>query len=971
MLRKIVIVLSLILLLDSSVDASKFNDVKENYWGHNSIVNVTNKGYMNGNSNGEFKPNKYVTKFEAVEIMADFLEYTKAKGEDSYKRYGRLIELYDNKFSNWKSDANYKLAYLMDKGIIIDKELNQFVIINGLGEEIVRTVKKAQLSSWLAKYISGNSDINYNNYEKFKDHVDINEMYVDEVYYLKSKGIVNGNTKNEFNPGTAVKKVVFAALLDKTMKYENKDDINSEETKESSVEKETEVSNPDYMEGKFLKITSNVIIFEKEDGKKDLAVIDDNTKFYVNDKLSTQNNLKENMKINIFEEGSIVDKVKAYDGDSTDDVLEGKITKIVIGYPSKIEIDGVLYDLKNIKINELYDLKLDKNIKVKLEDNKISSLNYKEEKQEEEQEKQEDKDKVEEAEDDDDEEDETFDSDDVLEYKNTVYDVEEEENYFRMRSSVGLKKKFYVDDDTKMYSEDGNRFYDLEDLKVESEIEVKYLQKSGTRKVIELKVEDELLKEVSGEVYLVYTSSRAIKLETDDGYEKFYIDDDSLLYDRENDEIDSYEDLEKGQKVKVYYKDSNDDDIFIRKLEVIKPEGQYVEGELYRLYTGSQAIRVRDEDRDTYKIYVNDDTNIFTKDDNKLEGFDVLNKESTVEVIYEENKEEDLIAIEIKIKDDAGEELEGRLDRIYSSDRIRVEDEDGDNNYIYIDENTSIYDEDGDKIDYDDYDELKENSNLNILYRIDEDDKYLAIRIEVDNDFDDLTGEIYYINSSYLRIEDEYGDKYKIYYDKYTDIYDEDGDEIDEDDYELIEDAEVEIKYIENDDDYEATSIEVIEKAYEDGMLKGEVYYVRSSYIRVEDSDGDKYKIYIDNYTDVEDEDGYNIDEDDYDELDNKMVEIEYDEEDDDLIATDIRILEESTPIKINNTKVYDVGSNYIEVRDDGEEYRVYQDDDSVLEDEDGDDFDNIDFLHEGEVIDIEFVKKGSRYYVIELDIEE
>ncbi|MCT4613056.1 MAG: S-layer homology domain-containing protein [Clostridia bacterium] len=863
-------------------------DMKKGHWAYDSVTRMSNAGYIKPDSNGMYNPNRIVNKFEAVDILSKAYGYTEPKGDVALVKYNKLLNLYDNAFNLWESNYNKKIAYLMNEGIIEDIDLGQFVIKTQEGNEVVRSLKKEQLSAYIARMMLNGSSPSYGYVEKFRDEDKINDRYEKEIYYLKSKGILSGDSNNYFNPTSAVSKAVFATVLDR---YVN--GVKKEEPKTETPNTSVPSTGSGYTEATFSKIYNDKIMKVKNTkGEFELKVLDPNVKVYVSGSLRTIKDLKENTKIYFSEKSGKVTEVKTTltvektpvdTGDKTETpvvsdsaVVEGSITKIVIGTPSYITINvsGKQSQYKvssRVSLSEVYALRLNQKIKPEIQYGAIAKINGTTTTV------------VTKPEDEDDKEDDNKTSEDISYGElSKVYD----EDAIRITLKNGREEKHYVDDDTKIYDEKGKLVRDYKDLVLESDLEVKYDYNSSSykRTAKEIKVKKVNLLKMKGEIYKVYTSSESIKIENDDDDEtyKFDIDKESKLYDWVGDEISDYKKLSKDSEVEVFYKEEGDD-LVIRELKVLKISGEELEGKIYKVYS-SDYIKVRDDDNDLVRVYVNNDTKIYDDDGDEISDYKKLTKDSEVTIIYEEDEDDDdkFVAKQIKVDNSSSDKVTGEIYKIYSSDYFKIKDDDKDIIRIYVEDDTLIYDEDGDKISK--YTKLKEDSEVTVTYRLD-DDKYYAQKVEVlEGDKDTVEGEMYTVGSSYIRVRDDDDDTYKIYIDEDdTDMYDEDDDKIDDmDDLEKYEDSEVEVEYEEDDDDDDkliATKITITKTSAK--TVEGEMYTVGSSYVRVRDDDDDTFKLYVDDDSKLYDDDDDRVDDlDDLEKFEEEKVEVEYKEDD-------------------------------------------------------------------------------------------
>ena len=219
--------LLLTIMLSLSVFANPtYKDVPSTHWAYEHIMNVSNAGYMTGDTNGYFHPDAQIDKFQMSEILAAAAGYNsinptpeqQAYYDTCYKNNEALLNSYSQKFKTWNTNANMEIAYLLDKGILVPTDLDQFVVIVN-GNERYRAVSKEEACVYLVRLIGKeNEALAAQSTSKFPDDAKITVSYKPYVYYLYDNGVINGDENGNFNPGTSVTKATFSAMLDKSIK---------------------------------------------------------------------------------------------------------------------------------------------------------------------------------------------------------------------------------------------------------------------------------------------------------------------------------------------------------------------------------------------------------------------------------------------------------------------------------------------------------------------------------------------------------------------------------------------------------------------------------------------------------------------------------------------------------------------------------------------------------------------------------
>jgi len=202
--------------------AATFKDVSATHWGYAAINRVTNLGFMNGDAAGNFNPNGYIDKFEAARILAKMAGY-KSTGASAaeleyytacYNKHIGFINLYVNKFTLWNSTANKEIAFLLEKGILVNDDLNQFVVIVN-NRESLRALSREEVAVFFVRLMNRVSSVPSSYSNLFKDDSMIATNAKQYVYYLRSLGVVSGDSANNFSPKGAVVRAAMALMADK------------------------------------------------------------------------------------------------------------------------------------------------------------------------------------------------------------------------------------------------------------------------------------------------------------------------------------------------------------------------------------------------------------------------------------------------------------------------------------------------------------------------------------------------------------------------------------------------------------------------------------------------------------------------------------------------------------------------------------------------------------------------------------
>lgn len=206
--RSIVLLLVAAMILSSvsfafaDTTGTRFTDI-DSSWAKQHIINVYNKGLMNGVTDTQFKPKDSVTHYQAFIAIA---RMTKAK--EKYD-LAALVEKYKNETFNIPDYAKQEIAYCLEAGITTPTELSV------LNKNTVAT--KQVVSRYLAKGLGASYDpgkaIVFLGFTDSEFIVKENKPYIN---YLIGLGVLSsaGDANGKFNPDSMVTRDMFAKMLD-------------------------------------------------------------------------------------------------------------------------------------------------------------------------------------------------------------------------------------------------------------------------------------------------------------------------------------------------------------------------------------------------------------------------------------------------------------------------------------------------------------------------------------------------------------------------------------------------------------------------------------------------------------------------------------------------------------------------------------------------------------------------------------
>ncbi len=205
---------------------TQFNDVPSNHWALSSITEMAEKGYILGDLDGNYYPDKKMDKFESSKIFARVAgyKYSGATTQETalyntaYENNKALLDLYGEKYSKWNSTADREIAYLLEIGVLTANDLNDFVGTTSTGVEGYVALKKEEMTVYMTKAVGKGNEALISSYShKFNDDSSIATSCKSYVYYLQKNGVISGDEYNYFYPNKAVSKAEFATVLQRTL----------------------------------------------------------------------------------------------------------------------------------------------------------------------------------------------------------------------------------------------------------------------------------------------------------------------------------------------------------------------------------------------------------------------------------------------------------------------------------------------------------------------------------------------------------------------------------------------------------------------------------------------------------------------------------------------------------------------------------------------------------------------------------
>ena len=225
--RKTALALAAAISISTSAFAQVYVDVPESHWAYSAIQQVTDKKWMGGNTQNEFKPNNTIDYFYFSQIAAKIAGYKdplidssvseaeKQFNQTALQTYKNVLDMYKKSFEKWKANESFydEIAYLLHKGVFKEADLSKFVVKQESGEESVLSLRREDMAVFVVRLMGKESEaLKKTASTGFLDDASISSSAKPYVLYLKDAGVIQGGAIN-FNPKDKVTKAVLAKVL--------------------------------------------------------------------------------------------------------------------------------------------------------------------------------------------------------------------------------------------------------------------------------------------------------------------------------------------------------------------------------------------------------------------------------------------------------------------------------------------------------------------------------------------------------------------------------------------------------------------------------------------------------------------------------------------------------------------------------------------------------------------------------------
>lgn len=200
--------------LTASMTAFAFSDMEEERlsWAKEAVEKMNSAGIIKGYTDGTFKPDKAVTKEEAMVLVARICGFT----EDSSKEYIEIANaVCKDMLKDYSTQYESEVSYMIYRGIVSSSDLPAYFS----GKNASTALKRYEAAILLSKLVDYNCTISEKSrYDlTFIDAGSIPESAKAYVEYAVNNKLMNGMGDNMFQPDGEVTRAQMATLLYRAM----------------------------------------------------------------------------------------------------------------------------------------------------------------------------------------------------------------------------------------------------------------------------------------------------------------------------------------------------------------------------------------------------------------------------------------------------------------------------------------------------------------------------------------------------------------------------------------------------------------------------------------------------------------------------------------------------------------------------------------------------------------------------------
>ncbi len=342
--------------------ANAFPDVlsPDHDWAKDQIAEMTNIGIIKGYTDGTFKPDKSISKIEALLLFARVAGYS-YDGYDAFKEYATqkyqymLNEIELGSYNSLKQE----LAFLLYKGMMTDEELTEYLDADRYSEEFPRQ----DAAKLITKLMDGEVKNVSPDSLDFADASAISSEAAGYISYVVENGLMNGVQKDDntvvFDAQSPLSRAQVSVLLYRIM---DKLDMSVEAGVVEAV-----------------NVEGGTIDFTGTDGVENSYIVPDDSKIIVDGVKSSIEKIMTNSDIAVVRYGKIISAIEIISPESNltvkgtvnsfvskDNFIKLSVNveeseEVATYYANqafKVTTDGVMDSVDSIKLNDYVVIKL-------------------------------------------------------------------------------------------------------------------------------------------------------------------------------------------------------------------------------------------------------------------------------------------------------------------------------------------------------------------------------------------------------------------------------------------------------------------------------------------------------------------------------------------------------------------------------------------------------------------------------------
>lgn len=211
----ILLVILLALSCCTPVFAQTYTDMN-NHWAKDDMEDLVKRGFLSGYSDNTMQPNKNMTGCELLVMLSRFYTLSDVQTQKIKSDYKDIVDKSVPTKSAWANDS---IKVCMASGILTESELKLM--------DLAADIEKQQLAVFLvrAMHLSDAAEALSDKELSYVDAGQISANCRGSIGELAALEIVKGDAKNQFSPKTKVTRAVVAAMVSRSIKYVEKNDI--------------------------------------------------------------------------------------------------------------------------------------------------------------------------------------------------------------------------------------------------------------------------------------------------------------------------------------------------------------------------------------------------------------------------------------------------------------------------------------------------------------------------------------------------------------------------------------------------------------------------------------------------------------------------------------------------------------------------------------------------------------------------